>query len=210
MSSTSSNIESGGTTNIVIHSPDSTNKVFQPSIFPYDRLMTSWAVAASTLPLWKSRKNVTITYDPIEGTPCSESFLDVVEFNNVKSPVGKPPSKIVGVDKLEKNPHGAESPDAEVNGVKFMWRGKGFLAISTSHWQILGYSLSDDPGRKQEDWIVTYFGSTMFTPAGLDIYVREPKVWDEVKIRKLVQACQQNEDPTVQGVARDFFVVPRD
>jgi len=195
---------------VVIHKPDSTNKVFQPSTFPYDRLMTSWAVVASTLPLWKSRKNVTITYDPIEETPCSESFLDTVEFNNVKSPVGKPPSKIVGVDKLESNPQGSESTDDELNGVKFMWRGKGLLAISSSHWQILGYFLSDDPVRKQEDWVVTYFGSTLFTPAGLDIYVREPKVWDETKIRKLIEACQQNEDPTVQGVAQDFFMVPRD
>lgn len=117
---------------------------------------------ASTLPLWKNRKNVTITYQPKEGGNPASGFLDIVEFNNAKSDPDKPPSKVVGVDENE-TPAALESSDSrlEENAAKFKWRGKGLLAISSSKWQILGYFLAEDPARKDEDWVVTYFGKTL-------------------------------------------------
>lgn len=44
------------------------------------------------------------------------------------------------------------------------WRGKGWLKIATSHWEVLGW------GEEGERWVVTWFASSLFTPAGLDIY----------------------------------------
>jgi len=38
--------------------------------------------------------------------------------------------------------------------------------IATSKWQILGYNTT-------EGWAVTFFEKTLFTPAGLDVYVRD-------------------------------------
>lgn len=169
---------------VVIHSPDTSDAPFQAQNIPYERLMESWAVVgkvqpciyspdpkrvyprmdvASTLPLWKNRKNVTITYQPKEGGGAASDFLDIIEFNNVKSDPKKPPTKIVGADKNE-NPTALETDDSqssEGNAATFKWRGKGPLAISSSKWQILGYFLAEDPARRDEDWVVTYFGKTL-------------------------------------------------
>lgn len=54
---------------IQLYSPDSTEPPFQPANVPYAGLMGRWHVVASTLPMWKGKKNVTITYSPIEGQP---------------------------------------------------------------------------------------------------------------------------------------------
>lgn len=48
------------------------------------------------------------------------------------------------------------------------------------------------------------------TPAGLDIYVRNPKAFDIAKVRKLISACQQNADETVRSCSEGFFEIPRD
>jgi hypothetical protein len=72
--------------------------------------------------------------------------------------------------------------------------------IATSNWQVLGY----DP---DQGWAVTYFSKTLFTPAGLDIYVRDPtSVSKEVveEIRKAVKKVGGE----VGNLAEDFFEVP--
>lgn len=38
-----------------------------------------------------------------------------------------------------------------------------------------------------------------FTPAGLDIYVRNPLVFERAKLRNTIQACQDNVDEGVRG-----------
>lgn len=154
---------------------------------------------ASTLPLWNDKKNVTITYSPLAGHPAT-TFDDLVQYNKRSDPVGKHASSVKGVDKLE-----------EGTGSRWKWsvratklftelysmfltvpadcshrRGKGWLMIASSHWQLLGYRLlppssvaasaaapPDDP-----EWVVTYFSATMFTPAGLDIYSRTKTMSD--------------------------------
>lgn len=45
------------------------------------------------------------------------------------------------------------------------WRGKGWLKVASSHWEVLGWG-----EREGERWVVTWFAPSMFTPAGLDIY----------------------------------------
>ena len=80
-------------------------------------------------------------------------------------------------------------------------RGKGWLRISTSHWQLLGFSLSPllsatavplgPSPTPSPDWVVTYFSSTLFTPAGLDIYARDPRGVDEDKVRALTAEIER-------------------
>lgn len=65
---------------------------------------------------------MTITYSPIDDAAPSDSFLDTITFNNIKSEPGKEPSTIVGVDRNEKVPPQAgadQSEDVKVaNGVR--------------------------------------------------------------------------------------------
>lgn len=52
----------------------------------------------------------------------------------------------------------------------YNWRGKGWLVIASSKWEILGYGQEEGTGNS---WVVTYFAKTLFTPAGVDFYSRE-------------------------------------
>lgn len=56
---------------------------------------------------------------------------------------------------------------------------QGLLQIASSRWQIIGF----DP---KSQWAVTYFASTLFTPAGIDVYTRTPdgltpELFEEIK-----------------------------
>jgi hypothetical protein len=45
--------------------------------------------------------------------------------------------------------------------------------VATSRWQLLGFkTASSESNSSDSEWVVTYFASTLFTPAGLDIYSR--------------------------------------
>ena len=178
----SSNVNSEDSMDIVIHPPNTSEAVFAAATFPYDRLMESWAVVgevsgrsleksdaittASTLPLWRKRKNVTITYSPLEGVDPSESFLDTVTFNNINSDENKDPSTVVGIDVHDKNApdnltEDREATSTDLNGLRFKWDGKGLLSVSSAKWQVLGFFLAQDSTRHDEDWVVTYFASTL-------------------------------------------------
>ncbi|GAA5973127.1 hypothetical protein JCM11641_006281 [Rhodosporidiobolus odoratus] len=176
---------------IVLHPPDSNHADISSQSVPYDRLMGRWCVIASTLPLWRNKRDVTITYSAIPGEPAT-TFDDSVEFSYSLPMLGWRKSEVKGVDRLEE--------DVEGNGARWKWRGKGLLKISTSQWQLLGHSLgppsasdpsssgSADPSSSlgNPDWVVTYFSSTLFTPAGLDIYARTPDALSQEHVEKLV------------------------
>ena len=72
--------------------------------------------------------------------------------------------------------------------------------IASSHWQFLGYSNS---------WAVTYFSKTLFTPAGIDIYVRDgekglnEELRDEI-VRKLAALGGD-----IAELSKDIFEVKR-
>lgn len=48
------------------------------------------------------------------------------------------------------------------------------------------------------------------TPAGLDVYVRNPDRFDREKAQKLMDECKKNKDETVAKCAEDFFHIPRE
>ncbi|BGP19090.1 hypothetical protein JCM10213_006644 [Rhodosporidiobolus nylandii] len=173
---------------VQLHPPDSVHEDFAPERVPYDRLMGQWCVVASTLPLWKNKRDVTITYTPIAGEP-ETTFDDLVRFSFSSSKLGSKQWEVKGVDRLE--------TDLQGNGARWKWRGKGLLKISTSHWQLLGYSLAPSPpadaassSPPAPEWAVTYFSSTLFTPAGLDIYTRTPTSLTNSQVAEVIQQLE--------------------
>ncbi|EUC54727.1 TrfA domain protein, putative [Rhizoctonia solani AG-3 Rhs1AP] len=183
---------------IIIHQPDSFHPSLSREQFDIEKFMGKWHVVQSTLPLWKSRSDVTITYSQIAtSSPDVVKFDDIVEYRSRASP-GSARSRIVGVDTLVTTHHGA--PEGYKSGVSYHWRGKGWLMIATSNWQVLGYN--PDLG-----WAVTYFSKTLFTPAGLDVYVRDPTVVSEEVVKGILEATK-NVGGEIGSLAEDFFEVP--
>ncbi|KAI9693277.1 MAG: hypothetical protein M1822_005273 [Bathelium mastoideum] len=113
-----------------------------------------WHITHSTLPIWRDKRNVTITYtvlpdkggsqreekggangDSPNGT-CedgSRRLEDVIEYqergrNKVHT--------VRGVDTVSSA--GSENSTAAWN-----WRGKGIIKIASSHWEILGWGIDD-------------------------------------------------------------------
>ena len=131
--------------------------------------------------MWRSAQNVRITYKPYvkpgeekkatttgDGTGTSVAIDDLVEYEKKDAePVGANIKTVEGIDR----------PDpAQPLGAAFDWRGKGWLKIASSHWEILGYGerpihataqegAAAAAGEKDrvERWAVTWF-------EGLDIY----------------------------------------
>ncbi|KAH6673209.1 hypothetical protein B0J14DRAFT_542219 [Halenospora varia] len=125
---------------------------------PLPWLQRTWNVTHSTLPMWRTAKNVRIAYTiiDVDGKQCLD---DTVTNENID---GKPPSfmekamgmrKICGVDSLQENGGWA-------------WKGKGWLKIAgVGRWEVLGWGEYNG-----EKWVVTWFEKTMFSPKGLDVY----------------------------------------
>ncbi|BGP26817.1 trfA domain protein [Rhodotorula toruloides] len=169
-----------------LHQPNSTSPSLAPAQVPYKLLLGTWHVLASTLPLWRNKRDVTITYTAIEGEE-ETTFDDLVKFSKQSAKLGSSQWEVKGVDRLER--------DLEGNGARWKWRGKGWLKISTSHWQLLGYSLpstsSASPAEVTPEWVVTYFSSTLFTPAGLDVYARTPWALSNDFVDNIVRTLEE-------------------
>ncbi|KAF2251661.1 hypothetical protein BU26DRAFT_516445 [Trematosphaeria pertusa] len=148
-----------------------------PSIPPptLQWLYGTWSVTHSTLPMWKKNRNVRITYTPIPNTS-PQQIDDLVSYQPLKSTSLK---KVHGVDKPFAVPNTKPvegGADGELASLAYQWRGKGWLVIASSKWEILGYGEEEDTGKA---WVVTYFAKTLFTPAGVDIYCRKGKLKPE-------------------------------
>lgn len=75
--------------------------------------------------------------------------------------------------------------------------------IASSHWEVLGWG--DLEGGNQ--WAVTYFANTMFTPAGIDVYSRTKEGLPEAFMTGIREALAAIEHRSVQKLARDVFEV---
>jgi hypothetical protein len=117
--------------------------------------------------MWKKNRNVQITYTPITSTSPPQ-IDDVVTYQ----PIGSESLKTVhGVDKPFEVPNtAAPAGDEQAASMAYHWRGKGWLMIASSKWEILGYGEEEGTGNS---WVVTYFAKTLFTPAGVDFYSRK-------------------------------------
>ncbi|KAM5533309.1 hypothetical protein V8D89_012983 [Ganoderma adspersum] len=237
----------------VLHAPSEHNP---PIDLCLEKFMGTWYVTHSTLPLWKSKKDVTITYTLKTSSSADGAvkFDDVVEYRSKSDAPSSTPSRVVGVDTLVtqsnvgtnapptsaasgSRPLGgsnantsdasssavpATSPSADLPSTsapnvtasppkpaqtRYKWRGKGWLVIASSRWQLLGCSADPSPGSAGA-WAVTYFEKTMFTPAGLDIYARTADGLPADVVAEII-AKAKGLGGEVAKLAEGFFEVER-
>ncbi|KAK3988193.1 hypothetical protein QBC44DRAFT_329989 [Cladorrhinum sp. PSN332] len=127
-----------------------------------DFLYRTWSVTHSSLPMWRSARNVRITYSPLS-PPDNNKINDLVEYES------KSPSIFTsGVNRIR----GVDTTSNSADTGTWDWRGSGLLFFVTSHWEILGWGerdLDDGSGGK-ERWVVTWFQKTVFSAEGVDVY----------------------------------------
>lgn len=113
------------------------------------RLLTgTWFVARTTLGMWRTWDQPSITYAPLP----TGQIVDTVRATR-----GRQQRLIIGIDTPQAAP------------ATFEWRGVTPLTRwATSRWQVVAH----DP--EATDWLVTLFERTPFTASGLDICTRLP------------------------------------
>lgn len=137
-----------------------------PSNPPLEWLHRTWTVTHSTLTMWRTARNVRITYSPLPptgGTDSGSARARVDDLVQYEKTSGKAVVKTVsGVD---------TASSAGDTGV-WDWRGKGLLGFVTSHWEVLGWGERDNAEVEggKERWAVTWFAPTLFTKEGVDLY----------------------------------------
>lgn len=153
--------------------------------------------------MWRKNRNVKITYTRIPNTSPAQ-IDDVVTYQPLNSDSVK---TVHGVDRPfevpDQSKEGAEGQDGvERANLGYHWRGKGWLMIASSKWEILGYG-EEEEGANQ--WVVTYFAKTLFTPEGLDIYSRSGPLKDSTiaEIKKGLKGLGGQ----VAKLAEELFVV---
>ncbi|EME45566.1 hypothetical protein DOTSEDRAFT_150688 [Dothistroma septosporum NZE10] len=188
---------------IVIRPPTSSSAEAAPD-FELPRvqwLEETWHVTHSTLPMWRSKRNVRIQYtllppsSPAIPQDSTDRLDDLVSY---QSETGNRVSTVKGIDKV------AGTGDSRG---EWDWRGKGWLKIAASHWEVIGWGQEERNGNK---WVVTMFAKTMFTPAGLDVYSKSrgglsAKTLDDIKT-----ALSQVDDEGVQKMAVELFEIKSD
>ncbi|PLW11034.1 hypothetical protein PCANC_20503 [Puccinia coronata f. sp. avenae] len=188
-----------------------TDDKFKWNNFPTDRFTNqTWFVISSSLPFWKNKKNVTISYSNLDNEP-SNVLYDLVEYHsNLTDPPNSKRKRLEGIDRPKLELHGADQ------SVEWRWRGKGIMKLLSSDWKVIGYSLSslrnDDGGRHASgpDWVITFFRQTLFTPAGIDIYARTPSALTDPFKGQLIQALRNHPSNVVSSLANSMFDIPHD
>lgn len=105
----------------------------------------TWHIVESSLPLWRTRHEPTVTYAALP----DGSLIDVVAFRSRRGAS----RRIIGIDR----------PLAPGG---WRWRGVGPVTrLARSDWRFVA-------GDAAEGWAVTAFERTPFTSAGIDLYFR--------------------------------------
>ena len=78
--------------------------------------------------------------------------------------------------------------------------------IASSHWEVLGYGDLE----AGDQWAVTYFAKTLFTPAGVDVYSRKKEGLTESVLKSIKEALAGIENESVKKLAVEIFEVRRD
>ncbi|KAK4502343.1 hypothetical protein PRZ48_005768 [Zasmidium cellare] len=162
-------------------------------------LTETWHVTHSTLPMWKTKRNVRIQYTPLEPSSPSipkdqtDRIDDLVSYQSLD---GDKVSTVKGLDKAAGSSRG-----------EWDWRGKGWLKIAASHWEVLGWGEEQETGNK---WVVTMFAKTLFTPAGIDVYSRDGKGVKDDTLAQIKSALSSIQDDDLQKMASTLFEIKRD
>lgn len=171
---------------------------------PLDWLARTWTVTHSTLSMWRTARNVRITYAPLPPSPPSASgprprVDDLVEYEKAS---GKGGLKTVA---------GVDTACGTGDTGSWDWRGKGWLTFVTSHWEILGWGeRAVGEGGEVERWAVTWFAPTLFTKEGVDLYSdrkegMSPKLAEEI-LAKLKSLSAEGVVKMVEADMRDVQI----
>lgn len=161
-------------------------------------LSGTWHLTHSTLSMWKSNRNVTMSYTIIPA-PNPQDPPKKLDDTTSYQPLTSPKFKTInGIDTA----HGSDTSVWD-------WRGKGWLTIATSHWEVLGYG--DVPGEagRPGQWLVTYFTATKFTNAGVSVYSRTKEGNPEAVMIDVLEGLRGIENEAVKKLAGEIFEVLR-
>lgn len=156
--------------------PPSPTSPFPPP--PLTFLHRTWSVTHSTLTMWRTARNVRITYGPLpasSSSPPKERASDLVEYEALSG--GGRVRRIAGTDTVS---------SAGDTGV-WDWRGGGVLFFVGSHWEVLGWGERELPEGGVERWVVTWFAPTVFSAEGLDVYSDRPGGGSEGLVREVLE-----------------------
>lgn len=147
--------------------------------------------------MWRSAKNVRITYTILPGSPAR--LDDEVASEPIAKTWLPQPKSIRGIDTLD------------ASGEGWNWRGRGWLKIASSRWEVLGWGENEKfTGEEGERWVVTYFKSSMFTPAGLDVYSSRKEGISEELYARILGALEGLESKEavelVKGEMREVLI----
>lgn len=118
---------------------------------------------------------------------------DLVEYQS------KPGAKTSSVHGVSRVAH----VQALEPGLAYSWRGRGWLVIASSRWEILGWGEENGVG-----WVVTYFSKTIFTPAGIDVYCRDHKGLSAEAMAKIKDKLKEMEEPSIKTLGEALFEIP--
>ncbi|KAF1838190.1 hypothetical protein BDW02DRAFT_33076 [Decorospora gaudefroyi] len=147
-----------------------------------------WNITHSTLPMWKKSRNVQITYTPIPTTTTPSTSTNLDDLVTYQTSTSTALKSVRGIDKPDQHTtadqnHTSPTEIAHNNveepraSLAYNWRGKGWLMIASSKWEILGYGEEEEGSTTERNsWMVTFFAKTLFTPAGVDLYSRKGRL----------------------------------
>lgn len=182
--------------------PPTFSKAPAPVDFPIPTipwLTETWHVTHSSLPMWKSKRNVQIKYTPLpassDAVPAesTDRLDDLVSYQSLSS---TKLSTIEGIDTASGQGRG-----------EWDWRGKGWLKIASSHWEVLGWGEEEGTGNK---WVVTCFAKTLFTPAGVDFYSKDKAGLRVETVEAIKKGLAESEDGDIRKMAETVFEVTID
>ncbi|KAJ9297507.1 hypothetical protein DTO271G3_4282 [Paecilomyces variotii] len=204
---------------IFIRAPSSTsndNTKIPPHPPPPTTFLTSspWLVTYSTLPIWRSKRNVKITYQSLpQGFLDDQVTYQTCQGGTVKTVHGVDRPVYMSGQRQDRDNANGDS-DVEAGSWAYHWRGKGWLMIASSKWEVLGYGSADGGGMGVEgqsvDWAVTYFAKTLFTPEGIDIYSRPSTKLPATLIEEIKKGLKAIGDESFQRLVGDLFLVTHD
>jgi hypothetical protein len=151
--------------------------------------------------MWKSKRNVRIQYTPLDPSSPSipkdqtDRLDDLVTYQSLH---GDSVSTIKGVD---------TAPAGNSRG-EWDWRGKGWLMIASSHWEVLGWG--EEEANNGNKWAVTMFAKTLFTPAGIDVYSQSRGGVRPETLEGIKNALDAIDDADVKSMAKNIFEVKID
>ena len=163
-----------------------------------DWLSGTWRLTHSTLSMWKSNRNITMNYTIIPASSAqdpSNKLDDVTSYQPLASSKFK---SIHGIDT-------ARGTDTSL----WDWRGKGWLTIATSHWEVLGYGDIGEEAGGPGQWLVTYFTATRFTNAGISVYSRAKEGNPEALVREILESISGMQNETVKKLTGEMFETVR-